>query len=204
VLGYSSNRDREYLHPAFEPARLADPDGAAVVVVLGTGFNPDQQLPPNSRLGATLTARLLEGVRVHRMLPRSRMLVSLAGEAGNSGANRRTLDELAEIFDLDSARIGLLAEAKSTLDEALMTRDERHNDESVIIATSAGHMPRAMEIFGSQGLDPVAAPADYRHPRPGSPAARPWQRWIPSLDGLRETRDWLYETGARAAARLKV
>lgn len=199
VLTYASNRQREFTHTPFQPDHLADPEGPVVVVVLGTGFNPDPELPPTARLDRVFTARFLEGVRVHRLLPDSRLLVSLSGDAGSVADKHRTLDQLATILQLDPERLDLLSEAESTADEAAMTAERCGAEERVVVATSAAHMPRAIQLFTEAGLDPVAAPTEYRRMRPGSPADKAWKRWIPSIDGLQETKDWLYESAARFA-----
>lgn len=204
ILTWSANRGRELSHPPFTPSALPNSAAPALVVVLGSGFHPDPSLPATARLDRTFTARLLEGVRVHRQLPDSRLLVSLPGEVGTVDEKRETLDELATILRLDSSRIHLLSNARSTLDEAILTADLLRAGETVIVATSAGHMPRALKIFAACGLEPIAAPTDFRHPRPGSPDDQPLRRWIPSLDGYVETEDWLYETSASLSAELGI
>ena len=80
----------------------------------------------------------------------------------------------------------MLVEDKSrnTRENALNVKDllkERHLGSSIILVTSALHMPRAIRIFTRVGLKVTPAPADYRvAPTQGSA----WFRLIPSAEAL--------------------
>jgi uncharacterized SAM-binding protein YcdF (DUF218 family) len=202
VLAHDANRRRELVHEPFQITRLADPAKPALVVVLGGGFNPDPWLSPTSRLDSTVTARMIEGVRVFRMLPDARLYVSFAGDDGTPDEMRATLRELAAILALDPARVHAFTGAESTADEARMTAAVRKQGERVIIVTSASHMPRAMITFAGHDMDPVAAPTDFRHARRESRTDKPWKRWIPSTAGHGESQQWLYESVATLARRI--
>lgn len=204
VLSYEANRQRSLLHEPFQPNVLSDPTRPTLVVVLGGGFDPDSWLPCNSRLNATVMARLIEGIRVHRSLPNSRLLVSLSSDGGTAREKKETLLELAQLLRLDPDELDLLTEAESTADEAEMAAERRREGEQVIVATSASHMPRAILTFADEGLDPVAAPTDFRYPREESAVDHPWKRWIPSGGGHYENKQWLYETVATLGQRLGI
>jgi len=204
VLTYDANRNRSLIHEPFQTEQLADPFGPALIVVLGGGFDPDSWLSPTSRLGSAVTARLVEGVRVYRLLPNSRLLVSFAGDAGTPEEKRATLLELATILELDPDRLEILTEAESTADEAEMTAAIRSENERVLIATSANHMPRAMITFADLGLDPIAAPTEFHYPRKESRANKPWKQWIPSSHGHGQCQLWLYESVAILGQRLGI
>lgn len=201
VLTSGANRERSLRHAPFQLTQLDDPAKPALVVVLGGGFNPDPWLPPTSRLDSTVNARLMEGVRVFRLLPNSRLLVSFAGKDGTPEEMRSTLRELTSILALDPGRVEALTGAESTADEATMTAERCRAGERVVIATSAGHMPRAMLAFANRGLEPVAAPTDFRYPRKESASDKPWKQWIPSSAGHGECQQWLYESVATLAQR---
>lgn len=202
ILTYGANRQRSLIHEPFQLKNPPDPACPSLIVVLGGGFDPDPWLSPTSRLDSTVTARMIEGVRVFRLLPKSRLLVSFAGNAGTPEEMRSTLRALTVILDLDPARIDALTGAESTADEAEMTAAIRKQGEQVILATSASHMPRAMLTFAGHGLVPVAAPTDFRYPRKESAADKPWKQWIPSTAGHGECQQWLYESVATFAQKI--
>jgi uncharacterized SAM-binding protein YcdF (DUF218 family) len=199
---YGSRRASEY---QYEPFSLATNESLnsepSTIVVLGAGFNADEFLPPNSRVSSAYLARMLEGVRVHRLLPESKLVFSVAGKA-DASAKQAFVDGMIEILQLDAARVQSITDAESTDDEAESIK-ATHEGHPIVVVTSAGHMPRAMRIFEGHGLTAQAAPADYGFTRTASPNDKPWQRWTPSLDGLGSNAHYAYETVATLASRIK-
>ncbi|HBJ33828.1 MAG TPA: hypothetical protein DDZ51_03490 [Planctomycetaceae bacterium] len=199
---YGKRRANEY---RYEPLRIEADDelvqSPSTIVVLGAGFNADEYLPPNSRVSSAYLARLLEAVRIYRQLPQSQLVISVAGKA-SADDKRAFVDGMIEILQLDRARVQLLSEAQSTDDEAELTRQINPSD-PVLLVTSAGHMPRAMAIFQNNDLSVLAAPADYGFTRSASPNDKPWQRWVPSLDGLGSNSQFAYEAVATLASGIK-
>jgi uncharacterized SAM-binding protein YcdF (DUF218 family) len=139
-------------------------------------------------------SRLLEGVRLWRARPDALLVVSVAGTA--SEADKRFFwQQMGSLLGLAAGEVALLTTAESTLDEAVLVR-EMVQARSVVLATSAGHMPRAMRIFADEGLSVTAAPTDFGMPRRGGPKDWRWPRWVPSADGVGSNHAWLYETVA--------
>lgn len=186
---YESRRAAEYQYSPLALDQL--PAGELAIVVLGTGFNPDPLLPANSQVGGTFLSRLLEGVRLWRARPDALLVVSVAGTA-SEGDKRCFWQQMQLLLGLAAAEVALLTTAESTLDEAFLVRDMVQG-RSVVLATSAGHMPRAMRIFADEGLSVTAAPTDYGMPRSGSAKDSIWHRWVPSVDGVVSNHAWLYE-----------
>lgn len=195
VLSYERNRAREYLYTPL-PLDNMDTERPLAVIVLGTGFNPDPWLPGNSQVSPGFHARFLEGVRIFRHHPESKLIVSVANPEASRGEKEQFLTFMIELLALDKDRVVLISDAESTDDEARLARDLTEEGGQIVLATSAGHMPRAMEIFTKAGFEPVAAPCDFSHPREGSPNDKVWKRWIPSEGGVGATRQLLYETVA--------
>jgi len=199
---YGTRRAKEY---QYQPLRITADDtlleAPSTIVVLGAGFNADDYLPANSRVSSAYLARLLEGVRIYRQLPQSKLVISVAGKA-DVEAKQQFLDEMAELLQLDMTRIQLITHAESTDDEA-QSIEQMHQGEAVILVSSAGHMPRAMQIFAANDLPVQAAPADFGFTRSASPNDKPWQRWIPSLDGLGSNAQFMYEAVATLASKIK-
>jgi uncharacterized SAM-binding protein YcdF (DUF218 family) len=191
---YESARAREHAYQPLNLTSSLDGNQPALIIVLGTGFNPDPALPPNSQVSSTFHSRLLEGVRILRQHPNSRLLVSIAGEA-DAETKHNFFDQMIELLQLDPSRVSIMTEAESTADEADEAARQR-KDEQIVVVSSAGHMMRAMEIFEDKGLEPVAAPSEFWFPRDGSPGDKIWPRWIPSTLGINSNHQWLYETAA--------
>lgn len=198
---YEARRQAEFVYAPFQLDVNVDKLSAPLVVVLGTGFNSDPELPFTSQVSGTFLARLLEGVRIQRHFADSKILISIAGRA-DPEKKQRFYQQMIELLQIDPSRAELLTTAKSTEDEALLTK-EYYTGQPVIVVTSAGHIVRAMKTFETAGLTPLAAPTDYGFPRSGSPDEKIWQRWLPSTDGLGSNHQWLYEKVAMLWQQIK-
>ena len=190
-LTHEKRRYLEYTHPPLNIVTDLRPDKPVLAVILGTGFNSDPELPANSQVSSTFHARLLEGVRIYRSHPQTRLLVSIAGEA-DPGKKQQFMEQMAKLLQLDPSRVAIFTDAKSTSDEAGEV-GRRHKGEQVVVVTSASHMVRAFQIFEDEDLSPIAAPAEFWFTRSGSPDEKIWPRWIPSTDGINSNHQWLYE-----------
>ena len=208
VLSYGVNRDREYVYGPLDPDPGLDAGGPVLVVVLGTGFNPDPYLPPNSQVSASFLARLLEGVRIVRSregddaVSNAQLMVSVAGDF-EIAEKRAFLARMVQMLALDGDRVALIGDAESTADEAaavnarLEQQDEHpQQKQQLVVVTSAGHMPRAMRIFEDAGMEPIAAPADFYTQRAENPHGEAWKLWLPSPGGLGGSGQLVYEWAA--------
>lgn len=150
----------ERLYPPFDPtSEQCEQLRGCDVVVLGQGMVSDSELPVRYRNGASFYQRLLEGVRVGRLIPESRILVSMAGEAPLDGKTQ-FLDEYALTVDFPRSRFVIINGAHDTTEEAQLALAATHTN-TIIIATSAAHIPRAVTIFEKKGAHPIPAPCDY-------------------------------------------
>lgn len=140
-----------------DPARLAAL-GVRQVVVLGGGINPGD-LTPGDRLGRHSLKRLLEGLRLWRALPGSRLILS-----GGSYQGRPEAEALAEVArELGAPEEALVLETASwdSEDQArLLTA--RLGGEPFALVTSASHLPRCLRLFRAYGGHPQPAPADFQ------------------------------------------
>jgi len=130
------------------------------ILVLGQGLSDELGLPANSRIGEVYLARIIEAVRVSRMMPNSRILVSVAGY---SSADDKTnfLEGIAEIMGIENARLVLLDGARDTADEIDMALGQARS-ECLVVVSSASHLPRAIKMFEGRGVTTVPAPCAYR------------------------------------------
>jgi uncharacterized SAM-binding protein YcdF (DUF218 family) len=185
--------ERQY--PAFEPAQAA---AVHDIVVLGSGYDPHDQIPVTGALDPDGLARIVEGVRLAHMRPDSRLLVSGGALPGHS--------PIALGYARLAADLGIEPSALVTMDRALNTDQEAREVAALlghspfILVTSAYHMPRAVMLLRRAGANPVPAPTgQIVH-------ARQDERFgfIPGSRGLHRTETALHEYMGLAAARLRV
>ncbi len=182
----------ERLYPPLEAdASTCEALKGCDILVLGQGMEAGSDLPLRYRNNAVFQQRLLEGVRLTRAIPGSRVLVSMAGGAVAED-KERFLSEYALTVGLPRERLVPVFGARDTSEEAqrLLARARTNR---VVVATSAAHMPRAVRILQKHGADPVAAPCDYiwARPRERKLSLRGFPR--PSVGGLEVARRAQYE-----------
>lgn len=137
-------------------------------------------------------ARLLAAIGVVR---EGRAEVLLYGDAR---IEDRSEAEVARAFCLASGltadQVRVLGRVRRTLEEAREARRylDRIGGGRLLLVTSALHMRRARALFRAQGV----APATFSVQRPGPLGGA--AELVPDLDGLRATRDVLYELVAYA------
>ena len=144
--------------PLSAEALAAMTPAPVAIVVLGSGFRIDAgALPPNDRLSANGIARVTEAVRLARMLPAARFIVSDGVGQGVA------LAETAMIMGMPRERITLEARSLDTSDEAALL-PPLVGKEPFLLVTSAAHMRRALALCRKQGLNPIAAATDFARP----------------------------------------
>lgn len=141
------------------------------VVVLGGGHHYYRNTPVNQLLNTPTTHRFLEGVRLYQHLPGSKLILSGGGyhlstkHPGELRPNRVDntdgfeMAELASWFQIPKTDIILETASINTQDQAIAIKPVVKS-EPFYLVTSAIHMPRSMAWFQSQGLHPIAAPAE--------------------------------------------
>ncbi len=177
-------------YPAVADYRAGEPLPPALaacryVVVLGAGSNDQPDLPALAKLSASARARLTEGVRLLRLLPRATLIVSGPPQRRGGLPHARILARAAESLGVAAERIQLIEDAHDTEQEAAALRT-RVGDVPFALVTSAWHMPRAAALCRAQGLHFVPCPTDFLfvHGRRWSFRDFTWD--VPSLE--RSTR----------------
>lgn len=133
-----------------------------LIIVLGGGKSDKTNLPANASLSSASIKRLVEGVRLFKQLPDATLVLS--GGSNNSGQSEAELmNELALWFGVPKEKIILETKSLNTEEQALELKSIVH-ERPFYVATSAGHMPRAMGLLKHVGLNPVAAPTDFNFP----------------------------------------
>jgi uncharacterized SAM-binding protein YcdF (DUF218 family) len=150
------------------------------IIVLGGGHSDDKDLSPNNQLSTTALGRLAEGIRIHRMIPGSRLVLS--GYRGESELSQAlVLYQTALLLGVDSALMTMQILPSNTRMEAEEYAKNFGTGNDLIVVTDDLHMPRAMMLFQKAGLNPVASPTNQIL-KYGSHKYR-W-RWIPSSGNI--------------------
>ena len=162
LLSFDATSDKllqplEYKYPPV--LRSDDISGIKWVVVLGGGHISDPRLPVSSQLGGASIARLVEGIRLFRMLPGSKLVLS-GGSTFDPVSNARIMADVAMAMGVDKRDLILESSSKDTKDQARLIKEIVGRD-SFVMVTSACHMPRSMALFEKQGMKPIPAPTGY-------------------------------------------
>lgn len=129
------------------------------VVVLGGGHVDSPTTSRLSQLSTSALGRLAEGVRLVRLLPATKLLVS--GHNGDKNlSHAQILSEAAQSLGVPAVRIVRFDLPRDTEEEA-KTLAREIGSEPFLLVTSAWHMPRAMALCEKAGLAPIPAPADF-------------------------------------------
>jgi uncharacterized SAM-binding protein YcdF (DUF218 family) len=152
--------ERQYA-PLMNPAAVNRPEAPIKwIVVLGGGGVYNPQLPNTSQLSGPTMARLVEGIRLHRQVPGSKLIVS-EGSPGQSLSVAEVMARVAEDLGVNPENIVLEKESPDTESQAVAIPPLVGQDKFVLV-TSASHMPRAMGLFRKMGANPIAAPTEFR------------------------------------------
>jgi uncharacterized SAM-binding protein YcdF (DUF218 family) len=129
------------------------------VVVLGGGHISNPTLPPNAQLDNSTLSRLVEGIRLHRGLPGSKLLLC-GGAVFDPVPEAETMAAVARMLGVSTDDIVLESQSKDTGQQSQFVQGIVQNDRCVLV-TSAVHMPRSMLVFEQKGLKPIPAPTDF-------------------------------------------
>lgn len=128
--------------------------------ILGNGHTTDSDQPISSQLSLAGTQRVIEGVIIHKNTPNSKIIFT--GYAGRSDVTNAVMNSrLALALGVDSRNMIINGMPVDTREEAIFTQ-AIVGKEPFVLVTSATHMPRAMTLFKSYGMNPIAAPTNFR------------------------------------------
>jgi len=151
----------ESLERRYAPlAEISEFSDVKWIVVLGGGHNSDSGLPSLSQLSDSSLSRLVEGIRIHRLLPESRIVLS-GGATFDRVSGAEVMARAASVMDVRADSIILEKCSRDTADQARLVH-EIVGSERCILVTSASHMPRSMFLFQKSGMNPIPAPTDYQ------------------------------------------
>ena len=151
------------------------------VLVLGSGHNSDSSQPISSLLSSSSLKRLVEGIRVYRLNPGSKLLLS--GYPGRDKiSHAQALKKVSQHFGVPESDMILAGGVKDTREEALHWANLA-KAKTLVVVTSASHMPRSMYLFQQVKKDEgltlrlISAPTDYMSHKNTNLL---WRDWFPS------------------------
>ncbi len=182
-------RSLENKYPPLTDEAIENLPDSCDIIILGGGHSDDKDLSPNNQLSTNALGRLVEGIRIHKLIPGSRLILS--GYRGRSELSQAgILYRTALILGADSASLVMQTLPANTMMEAEEYSENFGTENKLIVVTSDIHLPRAMLLFRKAGLDPVAAPTNQII-KYGS-VKYSW-RWMPSSVYVRMMESAIHE-----------
>ncbi len=179
----------------YTPLKEATPlTGVRFVVVLGSWYSARDELPITASLDYDGLARIIEGVRLFRMLNGAQLVVS-GGPPDPVRAPATGYARMARALGVDEASIIVLDDASDTAAEARNVSALLHSAPFILV-TSSDHMARALRLMERAGTHPIPAPATRRAD------SLQWRDFLPTASGLRGTESAFHEYLGLAAISL--
>jgi uncharacterized SAM-binding protein YcdF (DUF218 family) len=171
---------------------------ADAIVVLGGALSP----PAAPRSAANLSAaadRLVHAAKLYALGKAPIILISGGHEpdAGVMDAESVHAAALLDSWGIPSSAILTETESLNTYENAVYTKLmlDQHNLETILLVTSALHMPRALATFESAGIDAIPAATDFESSAPMASGLEVWVANPAALEGttraLKEYIGWL-------------
>jgi uncharacterized SAM-binding protein YcdF (DUF218 family) len=129
------------------------------VAILGNGHASDPRMMENNQLSTASLSRLIEGIRIHNANPHSKIIVSGYGGL-DPIANAVVVAKVAQQLGVSPENLIIQPSPRDTHSEAVLV-SSIVKDSRCALVSSAAHFPRAMALFEHQGVQPIAAPANY-------------------------------------------
>lgn len=175
---------------------------AAAIVVLGGGTKP--ALPPRPWVEvAEAGDRILYGSLLFQQ-KKAPWLILSGGRInwqGGGAAESQDMSEIAKAMGVPASAILQDPTSLNTYENAVNVKQilqEKNIQGSILLVTSALHMPRSLLIFKRQGINAIPAPTDFLViPAENNEAQRTWEGlllgWIPDAFSLHQTTQALKE-----------
>lgn len=151
----------EQHYPVLMQSKIGATQQPINILVLGSGYQFQQDLPNTQMLHPSGLARLAEAIRLSQILTESTIVFS-----GYSGRQPIPQAEIgagaASELGINPNKIYTIPEPWNTKDEARQYKERYGTANPFILITDAAHMPRALYHFRKAGLSPIPAPCNFR------------------------------------------
>jgi uncharacterized SAM-binding protein YcdF (DUF218 family) len=195
-------RPLESRYPAFavDGSEAASPGVRvpAFVVVLGGGHVSDPSLPLTSQVNEAAVIRVVEGIRLQRLYPGSKLVVS-GGKVFDPLPSAKLMADLA-------VELGVPREEIIQVDQPMDTAAEARRiapivgDAPFLLVTCAAHMPRAVALFERAGTHPIPAPTHHLARKRQGPSLG---QFFPSAYNLAKVERVIHERVGMVWARVR-
>jgi uncharacterized SAM-binding protein YcdF (DUF218 family) len=166
-------------HEPFMLHQIAD-TSEINILVLGASHTADPKLSANKQLTSNALGRLVEGIRIHGLLPNSKLILS-GGLGTETSATAEVMKQTALMLGVKREDIITLATTENTADEAQQYKQLDSKRQQLVLVTEAYHMPRSMKIFEKAGLSPIPAPSNYLYKRGEKIEI---SKWLPNANNI--------------------
>jgi uncharacterized SAM-binding protein YcdF (DUF218 family) len=150
------------------------------VLVLGAGHVNDPDLPALQRLSIPVLDRVAEGIRIQNI--NKGKIVFSGFSRKNKSPHAIAMAEAAVSMGVNPADTVMLVRPSNTWEEAAAYKKRFGSEKRFVLVTSAVHMPRAVAIFKSIGMEPIAAPANFLNRN--EPEANAYNWWPSSMKSM--------------------
>ncbi|MBI4964680.1 MAG: YdcF family protein [Desulfomonile tiedjei] len=161
--------------------------GVKYIVVLG-GDIRGGELTTVDRIACSSLVRVMEGIRLWRGVPGSRLVLSGGTYSSETMPSAEGMAALALELGVPPEAIVKEISSLDTDDEARLLSPVLGKGPFALV-TSACHMRRSLLIFRSMGLDAIPAPADFEVKK----VALDLRYFLPSAMGLEKTHKAIHE-----------
>lgn len=174
ITGYLLMRPLEVQAGTYANPEELRSRGVKYIVVLSAAVaTPD--VPPAERFGSGIL-RIMEGIRLWKGVPGSRLVLSGGSVPGRS-SQKEAMTELPEQLGVPREALVIKIGAMDTEDEARLF-SQLVGKTPFALVTSARHVARAAQHFRALGLSPVPCPCDFTTRVPP-----PYYRWFLPSEG---------------------
>jgi len=157
-------------------------DSMIHILILGSGYVTDDRLSYCGQLNTSGLSRLTEGIRLHRLIPESKLIFS--GYAGNQKLSQALVSALAaQELGIDSAVTSTINESWNTKTEVEEYKNHFGTANKFFLVTDAAHMPRAIMQFRLAGFIPIPAPTNFNIKKNNIPVG--FTDYLPSTGNIR-------------------
>lgn len=169
---------------SYRPLPAAEYPEVDVIIVLGGSLSPP--LPPRVSFDMSgPTDRIRKGAMLYRAGRADTVLLAGGNVFPQPGVEPESyyMATLMQEWGVPAAAILTEGRSRNTYENAIYSREVMAGKgfQSALLVTSALHMPRALAVFRSAGIDVIAAPTDYQIVDIRQPGAL---NWLPELGAM--------------------
>jgi uncharacterized SAM-binding protein YcdF (DUF218 family) len=131
--------------------------------VLGSGHYDNPAWPLSSQISSTSLKRTMEGISIFKKINKPNLKLIFTGFPGfgNQISNAEINAKIARIANISDNNLIINGNPKDTQEEATFAKSII-GDKPFILVTSVSHMTRAIELFTNMGMNPIAAPTEFK------------------------------------------